>query len=86
VSGRYFHVPLDVAQTPANGEAIANRWWAVHPEKGVAFYRIGGVLAAPQCNPDRACAEAVVRRTLPDHVVTHLPVVFKAHAERMRLS
>lgn len=87
MKGVIFHIPLDTATSPTNGEAICGRWWSVHPEKGVAFYaRLTGYYAseepAPQCNPDEAVARHIVERIAPDHEVRHIPVVFMGHAAR----
>ena len=38
MKGRIFHVPLDLATQPTEGHAYVDRWWSVHPERGVAFY------------------------------------------------
>lgn len=85
--GRIFHVPLDVATQPAEGHAYVNRWWSVHPEKGVAFYCVDrGYLRteepSPQCNVDRAVVEHVQGRTSEGHEARFLPVVYAAHAAR----
>ena len=38
MTGIVFYVPKDVATAPADGPCLVNRWWVVHPEKGIAFY------------------------------------------------
>jgi hypothetical protein len=85
--GRVFHVPLDVAVTPANGEALVDRWWSVHPEKGLAFYYQPFGYArseepSPQCNAQQYTAEHLCRKLYPDHECRHVPVVFFQHAIR----
>lgn len=88
--GEFFHVPEDLAATPKNGEALVDRWWAVHPEKGLAFYFVPrgyyrSEEPSPQCNPDQHTAEVLTKQLNPDHVVKQIPVVFFAHAiKRMR--
>lgn len=87
MKGVIFHVPVDVAATPANGEALCDRWWAVHPDKGVAFYFMPfGYFASeepsPQCNSSEAMTRHLKKRLYPDHDVRHLPVVFMGHADR----
>lgn len=91
--GRIFHVPLDVATKPAEGHAYVNRWWSVHPEKGVAFYvrerpaRLRTEEPSPQCNTDRRVVEHTQRRVSEGHEARFLPVVYAAHAiEYQRLS
>lgn len=91
--GRIFYVPLDVATQPAEGHAYVNRWWSVHPEKGVAFYcreRPPYLVTdepAPQCNTDRRVVEDVQGRVSEGHVARFLPLVFAAHAVKyQRLS
>lgn len=93
LNGVIFHVPLDVAQTPKSGEVICDHWWAVHPEKGVAFYanslwnlrayREPGdepYTPSPQCNASEFTMRELIRRGKPDHVAALLPAVFTAHA------
>jgi len=85
--GVLLHVPLEVATTPANGECLVDRWWAVHPEKGVAFYFVPfgyyrSEEPAPQCNPDEHTARALTKRLNPDHEVHQIPAVYMAHAVR----
>jgi hypothetical protein len=90
--GLIFYVPEAMAAEPANGEAIVNAWWTVHPEKGVAFYmdrRRSPFLEpgeredpSPQCNQEQATAEHIQRRLYPDCITKQIPVVFTAHALR----
>lgn len=87
MKGEYFYIPLDQATTPTDGEAICDRWWAVHPEKGVCFYAqvIGYGRSddpAPQCNPREHTSKTLIERHKPDHQNLHLPVVFMGHAQR----
>lgn len=38
INKRIFHVRKDIAMTPVEeGECRRDRWWLVHPEKGIAF-------------------------------------------------
>ena len=80
--GRFFYVPLDVAATPVEGHAYVNKWWCVHPEKGVAFwYKPEGPDSCreprPQCNP----SEELVRRIAPEGCeAKFLPIVFRGNA------
>lgn len=86
MKGTIFHIAEELAITPAEGLCITNRWWSVHPEKGLAFYfQPFGYAASeepsPQCNQDRATAEHLQKRLHPDHLVKHMPLVFLEHAE-----
>lgn len=87
VAGVFFHVPLDLAATPTTGPCIANSWWSVHPEKGVAFYGVPtGPFRTdepcPQCNQDEGTSRLLGKRLTQDHETRFLPVVFMRHAER----
>jgi hypothetical protein len=87
MKGEYFHVPLEQATTPTNGEAICDRWWAVHPEHGVCFYaQVSGYgrseEPSPQCNPSEHVSKTLIERYKPDHENRLLPVVFMGHAVR----
>lgn len=86
MTGTILFVPLEVATTPAEGHCFVNRWWAVHPEKGVAFYaRLRGFAASeepsPQCNSDERVARHVTARLYPECEVQHLPAVYLRPAQ-----
>lgn len=85
--GKFIYVPIEVATTPMNGEALVNRWWTVHPQHGLAFYWIANGYyrteePAPQCNQNRYVAEKLCRSIHQDgdHEVRFVPVVFARHA------
>ena len=88
--GIVFHIPADTAVTPIEGHAFVNRWWTVHPEKGVAFYctrRRGFDLEpgvadepSPQCNSDEYSCRRIQQSLYPDCETKFLPVVFVGHA------
>lgn len=85
--GRYFYVAEEVATQPADGECIANAWWAVHPEKGLKFYFVPrgyfhSEEPSPQCNRDRYTCEGLSAKLHPDCIVKQIPVVFLAHANK----
>lgn len=86
MSGIIFYIPEDVATTPAEGHCYVNRWWTVHPEKGVAFYcskRSYFPLEpgeedepSPQCNSDEHTARILTQRNHPECTVKQIPVVY----------
>jgi len=85
LKGRFIHVPIDAATTPRNGECLCDRWWAVHPQKGVAFYYtpFGGCASeepSPQCNAQEWTVKHLTKRLYPDHDVIKIPVVYMGHA------
>lgn len=85
--GRIFYVPFDEATTPAEGHVYVNRFWAVHPEKGVAFYCVDRGYykteePAPQCNASEATALALEARLNRGHEIHFIPAVYAAHAVR----
>lgn len=62
----YRFLPVEEAVTPAKGgffHHYVNAWWAVHPEKGLAFYNAPGRrrsgLGSPQCNTDERVTREV---------------------------
>lgn len=83
--GEFFHIAKDLAATPREGECITNRWWAVHPEKGLAFYflrgRGGSESPSPQCNQDERVVRHNSERINPGHIIEFVPLVFLEHAE-----
>jgi len=85
--GITFHIPLELAITPKDGKCICNRWWSVHPDKGIAFYAVlhgycSSEEPSPQCNLLESTSRVVTKKLLPDHGVIFVPVVFLAHAHR----
>ena len=87
LSGRFLHVPLELAQQPVDGECLCNRRWSVHPKKGVSFYYTPfgyykSEEPAPQCNAQEFTAKHLAKRLTPDNEVIQLPVVYLTHALR----
>lgn len=85
--GTRFFVPLEDATTPAEGHCYVNRWWAVHPEKGVAFYaQLLGYARSeephPQCNQQEHTARHLQEELWPDCETRFIPVVYARHAEK----
>jgi hypothetical protein len=77
---RLEYVSLKEAATPRDGEVITNRWWVVHPEDGIAFYRMPQArFRAPQCNHDERIARDLCDKLYPGHDVALVPVVFVGH-------
>lgn len=84
--GIVFYIPEDVATTPAEGHCYVNRWWTVHPEKGVAFYasrkRPYGLdpgeqdEPSPQCNSDECTSRALTARLHPECTSKLIRTVF----------
>lgn len=73
----FVFVPLETATVPPGGliEHLKDRWWMVHPEKGVAFFVTRGFHAA-QCNRN----EAITRRLAENYPwaeVRFIPSVFR---------
>lgn len=83
---RYIHVPIDTATRPAGHSCHCNKFWAAHPDKGIAYFVPNGTRAdalnmgerlSPQCNDD----QRVVDQIMPDgYVRVFLEAVFDAHA------
>lgn len=92
MTGIVFYIPEATAISPIDGECIVNAWWAVHPEKGVAFYadrkRPYGMepfeqdAPSPQCNSVQGTAEHNHKRLYPDCMTKQIPVVFLTHATK----
>lgn len=82
---RFIYVPEDVASTPADGTVYVNKWWSVHPEKGVSFYthRTGRARGrddiSPQCNADESTAQILTNKIQPDCLIKQIPVVYLSH-------
>lgn len=56
IQDKYIFMAMDKATTPPSGiiQHLKNRYWIVHPQKGLAFYRSYN---SPQCNENaKICA------------------------------
>ncbi len=83
---KYIHIPIEAATRPKGHSCHCEQYWAVHPEKGIAYYVLPGTRhnslnmderLRPQCNS----VHDVTYRLLPEgHVVKYLDVVFDVHA------
>jgi hypothetical protein len=62
---KFLYLPLDKARRPTASmvSVYRDRWWAVHPDRGLLMYRgrrlklYGGISVSPQCNPHKSIAE-----------------------------
>jgi hypothetical protein len=82
----YVFLPVDQATTPPDGIIMHYRdyWWAVHPEKGLAFFnprnrrgqRTHGRYGAPQANPHETISRRVSGYHPFPHEVRKIPSVF----------
>jgi hypothetical protein len=74
-------IALDKASALKEGIVYCylNRWWAVHPEKGVIFYRPNkrGHGGSPQCNNNEAIVRQLTARLYPWAEVRLIPVVIE---------
>lgn len=57
INSKYHFVSLDQASIPKDGflHCYKNRYWSVHPTKGLAFWGKG--YASPQCNSNESLAK-----------------------------
>lgn len=61
----------NVTSSKGSCDVMKNRWFAVHPERGLVFWQPNGrrkgqlVGSAPQCNSDKNIAERVVAPMFP---------------------
>jgi hypothetical protein len=70
-------VPLEVATIPPAGliEHLKDKWWVVHPTKGVVYFKLSGYLS-PQCNGNEEIARRFVYM-YPWAEVKFIPSVFR---------
>lgn len=81
LTGQLEYVGFEEATTPRDGDVLTNRWWVVHPEHGVAFYRLRpkDPYRAPQCNHHERIARDICEKLYPGHEVRLIPAVFVGH-------
>lgn len=79
--GNLEYVTFDEATTPRDGEVLTDRWWIVHPERGIAFYRMWPKdrYRSPQCNHDERISRQLCEQLYPDHEIRLIPAVFIGH-------
>ena len=79
---RLVFVAESVAAQPIPGiiECIIDRWWIVHPTKGLVYHQHRGygarISPTPQCNRDKSIAERLASGLYPWAEVRQIPVVF----------
>lgn len=75
------YLSKDKAIIPREGHCYVDRWWTVHPKKGLAFYHPSNSesryrYSAPQCNNEKRIAEHIRARLYPDHKLEFIAAVF----------
>ncbi len=66
------YIPLDrVTATQGLVQALHDRWWSVHPERGVVIYR----RFSPQCNMNEAISRKLTEKMYPWADVRQIPLV-----------
>jgi hypothetical protein len=65
------YIPFAAAMTPRDGQVYCDRWWIVHPEKGLTVWR--GI--APQCNRNKALGDLLLKH-YPGHEMRHFDVAY----------
>ncbi len=70
------YIPLDEAKTPKEGHCYVNRYWTVHPTKGVLFYTPDRKTMAPQCNDVEEITTKIRDKIYPDCEVIFIEAVF----------
>lgn len=75
---RLVYVPIEDGAKPKNGlcESYVNNWWAVHPTRGLIFWRASRrVLLSPQCNANESVARHITAKLWPFAEVRQIPAV-----------
>lgn len=77
---RITYVSIEEATKPTDGliEHLRDRWWSVHPTKGIIFYVGAGKGKGfwPQCNSNEAIARQLQEKLYPWAEVRFMPSVF----------
>lgn len=79
---RLVFVPIDVAAIPPAGliEHFKDRWWAVHPTKGLVFWKSSfrEHHLAPQCNRNEEGTRMLFSKMYPWAEIQLIPSVFRS--------
>ena len=75
------YLPKDEAVKPREGHCYVDRWWIVHPEKGLAFYLSPHAtkddrFTSPQCNSNKAVTEVLHKKMYSDHEIKFFTAVY----------
>jgi hypothetical protein len=76
----YVFVPVDQLTSPPEGHVdhLGQRWWMVHPEKGLAFYNPhrrsghGNPYGSPQCNSNKKISERLCQPWAEVRLIDHV--------------
>lgn len=88
---KMLYANIDSASIPTTGYVLVNKYWCVHPDKGIAFYEKSkfGMFnldkLSPQCNSDRRIAEMVVKN-MEGHTVQRIPAVYMSNLNEKTLT
>lgn len=79
---RLVFVPIEKATVPPAGliEHIKDRWWAVHPTKGLVFWKATPreTHLSPQCNRSEVGTREIFYRMYPWAEIQFIPSVFRS--------
>lgn len=75
---RLFFTSTEKAITPPAGliEHLKDRWWVVHPTKGLVFWDKHHM--APQCNSNEAVARRIWEQMYPWAEIKFIPSVYRS--------
>lgn len=74
---RLVFVPIEKFIIPPPGliEHLADRWWSVHPSKGLVFY--DKKMMAPQCNVNESLVRRLAEKQYPWAETIFIKSVFR---------
>jgi hypothetical protein len=81
MNNRFIYASLEQVSIPCDGEVMLDRYWCIHPDKGIAFWQRSYVGSydlerlSPQCNSDKRVTDHMCAQR-PDHVVQLVPAVY----------
>ena len=88
---KMLYIDIESASVPKTGEVLIDKYWCVHPDKGIAFYersKVGGFTLdrlSPQCNSDKKVSDMIVQG-MKDHVVQKIPAIYRSNLNEKTLT
>lgn len=88
---RMLYANIDKVSIPKTGYVLVNKYWCVHPDKGIAFYEKSkfGIFnldrLSPQCNSNRWVSEMVVKN-MEGHTVQKIAAVYMSNLNEKTLT
>jgi hypothetical protein len=90
MNSKFIYASIDQMSKLCDGEVLLNRYWCVHPVKGLCFWQrsfIGSYdldRLSPQCNANKSVADSICSHRF-DHIVQKIPAVYIGNLQKITI-